>query len=592
MKSFTALAVLLVIGSSTASYLSPYVGGHGYGYPGYAPYAVPAVKIPAPEKTELKVETIEAPKAVDYAYATPYATPYIGGYAAHHAAPYVAGYAAPYVAGYTAHHAAPYAAGYVAHHAAPYAAGYVAPHAAPYAAGYGYPASSQFHSQDEFGNLKFGYSNINSAKHEHGNTYGGVAGGYQYVDANGVLQSVSYVADGLGFRTVDSRLPVAPAVPEAEPLVQAPAPVFEGKQIPDTPEVAAAKAEFQKTFDEAVAAGGDWDLIKFLGRNQFRLASQNKQSHIYIEMNTLTAFATLLVIGFTQGGFVSPYYRYGFPVYAPYANYAHAVNVPSPHITEHKVHNIEAPKNVANEYVSPYMAYFPSPHVASYAAPLAKSYVPVVKNEEHKVEEESKDVSTFVSPYNAYFLTPSYTPSVKTLRKVVKKVTPFKAVTHVSSYAAPHVPAIAPTVKNTPVNFAPHHALNYVSPYAAPVAGQFYAAGFGYPASSQFHSQDELGNLQFGYSNINSAKYEQGNTYSGVNGGYQYVDANGVLQTVTYVADDFGFRTVDSRLPTAPLKAPVFERKPVSDTPAVVAAKAEFKKAFDTAKAAAAVQSA
>ncbi|CAB4060480.1 unnamed protein product [Lepeophtheirus salmonis] len=98
-------------------------------------------------------------------------------------------------------------------------------------------------------------------------------------------------------------------------------------------------------------------------------------------MNTLTAFATLL----------------------------------------HKVHNIEAPKNVANEYVSPYMAYFPSPHVASYAAPLAKSYVPVVKNEEHKVEEESKDVSTFVSPYNAYFLTPSYAPSVKTLKKVVKK---------------------------------------------------------------------------------------------------------------------------------------------------------------------------
>nr|ABU41063.1 putative cuticle protein [Lepeophtheirus salmonis] len=251
MKSFTALAVLLVIGSSQASYLSPYVGGHGYGYPGYAPYAVPAVKIPAPEKTELKVETIEAPKGLDYAYTTPYAAPYVGGYTAHHAAPYVAGYAA--------HHVAPYTAGYAAHHAAPYAAGYVAPHAAPYAAGYGYPASSQFHSQDEFGNLKFGYSNINSAKHEHGNTYGGVAGRYQYVDANGVLQSVSYVADGLGFRTVDSRLPVAPAVPEAEPLVQAPAPVFEGKQIPDTPEVAAAKAEFQKTFDDAVAAGGDWD---------------------------------------------------------------------------------------------------------------------------------------------------------------------------------------------------------------------------------------------------------------------------------------------------------------------------------------------
>merc|ERR1712211_158807 len=34
--------------------------------------------------------------------------------------------------------------------------------------------SSQFHAQDEFGNLQYGYNNINSVKHEVGNTYGGV----------------------------------------------------------------------------------------------------------------------------------------------------------------------------------------------------------------------------------------------------------------------------------------------------------------------------------------------------------------------------------------------------------------------------------
>ncbi|QQP50505.1 Cuticle protein 6, partial [Caligus rogercresseyi] len=115
-----------------------------------------------------------------------------------------------------------------------------APFPAPYyAAGYGYPASSQFHAQDEFGNLNFGYSNINSAKLRPETL--------MYVDANGVLQTISYVADGLGFRTVDSRLP-------AEPLVQAPAPVFEGEQVPDTPEVAEAKAKFQKAYDAAKTA--------------------------------------------------------------------------------------------------------------------------------------------------------------------------------------------------------------------------------------------------------------------------------------------------------------------------------------------------
>ncbi|QQP50504.1 Putative cuticle protein [Caligus rogercresseyi] len=197
---------------NSSALLHPFYG-YGYGYPGY-PYLAPA----------LKAEETEA-KAAEPAVLPPFVAPYY--------APYVP--AAPVVPAIKPLVAAPFPAPY-------------------YAAGYGYPASSQFHAQDEFGNLNFGYSNINSAKAEAGNTYGGVSGGYQYVDANGILQTISYVADGLGFRTVDSRLPVTPEVPEAEPLVQAPAPVFEGEQIPDTPEVAEAKAEFQKAYDAAKTA--------------------------------------------------------------------------------------------------------------------------------------------------------------------------------------------------------------------------------------------------------------------------------------------------------------------------------------------------
>merc|ERR1712184_35198 len=43
----------------------------------------------------------------------------------------------------------------------------------PYAAYAPYNAGSQFHAQDEFGNLNYGYTNINSVKQEVGNTYGG-----------------------------------------------------------------------------------------------------------------------------------------------------------------------------------------------------------------------------------------------------------------------------------------------------------------------------------------------------------------------------------------------------------------------------------
>merc|ERR1712223_1374174 len=71
----------------------------------------------------------------------------------------------------------PYAAG-------AYPAAYAA--AAPVVAAAPLNPSSQFQAQDEFGNLQYGYANINSQKHEVGNTYGGVQGSYSYVDANGV----------------------------------------------------------------------------------------------------------------------------------------------------------------------------------------------------------------------------------------------------------------------------------------------------------------------------------------------------------------------------------------------------------------------
>merc|ERR1711936_1430342 len=194
----------------------PYSGYSGLPYAGYAgyPYAVAA-----PAKFEVK--TVEAPTLPAVTYAAAPALPYAAA-----AAPALA-YADTRVA------------------------------AAPYSTG------SQFHAQDEFGNLNYGYTNINSAKQEVGNTYGGVSGGYSYVDANGELQQVQYIADGAGFRVADSRLPVAPVYDEMasafnpEPLV---APTF-NPELPvapvDTPEVAEAKAAHLAAVAEAEAAAAD-----------------------------------------------------------------------------------------------------------------------------------------------------------------------------------------------------------------------------------------------------------------------------------------------------------------------------------------------
>jgi hypothetical protein len=86
-------------------------------------------------------------------------------------------------------------------------------------------------------------------------------GSYQYIDANGLIQTVNYIADDVhGFRVQGTNLPVGPGVQAAAPVfegVQAPAPVFEGVQIADTAEVIAAKAAFATAYaaqEAAVAA--------------------------------------------------------------------------------------------------------------------------------------------------------------------------------------------------------------------------------------------------------------------------------------------------------------------------------------------------
>merc|ERR1712195_465217 len=151
-----------------------------------------------------------------------------------------------------------------------------------------------------------------------------------------------------------------------------------------------------------------------------------------------------------------------------------------------------------------------------------------------------------------------------------------------------------------PLNYAPQTAYPYApqtaysyAPYAqayapvaapAPIAPVNYAAFAPAPLSSQFAAGDEFGNTQYGYSNWASSKHEVGNGFGQKTGSYQYVDPNGELQTVTYVADEFGFRTEDSRLPVAPVHeyelpvAPVYDGvAPIAPekTPEVIAAEAE-----------------
>merc|ERR1712226_1617863 len=120
------------------------------------------------------------------------------------------------------------------------------------------------------------------------------------------------------------------------------------------------------------------------------------------------------------------------------------------------------------------------------------------------------------------------------------------------------------------------------------------------PPSSQFHAQDEFGQFSFGYQNINSARSESKDAFGVTRGSYQYVDANNVVQTVHYTADDInGFRVAATNVPVAPaaaavglpvapevpVSAPLVAPVPVVETPEVAAARAEHLAAHEAAKA-------
>ena len=65
-------------------------------------------------------------------------------------------------------------------------------------------------------------------------------------------------------------------------------------------------------------------------------------------------------------------------------------------------------------------------------------------------------------------------------------------------------------------------------------------------ASEQYHAQDEYGNHEYGYRNLNSAKHEVGVAGGGVRGSYSWRDDAG-YHTVHYIADQDGYRIVKRR---------------------------------------------
>merc|ERR1711981_1089598 len=391
--------------------------------------------------------------------------------------------------------------------------------------------SSQFHAQDEFGQFSFGYENINSAKTETKDAFGVTRGSYQYIDANGIVQTVNYIADDVnGFRVAGTNIPTAPAaLPAALPI--GPAPVAE------TPEVAAARAAHLAAHDEALAAAAE---IAADATEERKKRSPEGESEPTPEPEP------------EPEPEADRKKREAEPIDGDYEVPAAPVLVSSPVVHAAPV-AVSAPVHLPQ----------PAPlfhHAPLHPAPFVQPALPHVPAHPFSVPQ------------------PSALPFVPAPQPILAPEPIFAP--------APQPIAFAPE----PIALAPEplplfHQPELLAPIPVPIQAP----------SSQFHAQDEFGQFSFGYENINSAKTETKDAFGVTRGSYQYVDANGIIQTVNYIADDInGFRVAGTNIPVAvagaqpaaPAALPLVAPVPVLETPEVAAARAEHLAAHAEAKAA------
>nr|CAD7424384.1 unnamed protein product [Timema monikensis] len=438
--------------------------------------------------------------------------------------------------------------------------------------------SSQYHAQDELGQYSYGYSGGPSAKHETRTLDGVTRGGYSYIDANGIVQTVNYIADDVnGFRVAATNLPVAPAsVVPAESLV-APLPVQ------DTPEVAAAKVAHLAAVSATVSA----TVEPAVPVQDTPEVAQAKAEHLAaVEEAKLASVVATPVVSVIP---VSNAYTYStVPVESQTITYS------SPPVSDSysrlpvRYSSLSGPGSyysVANPgsyySVANPSSYYSVTNPGSYnsvATPVSYSSVdtPVSYN----------SVDTPVS-YNSVPV-PASSNSVDTPVSYSSVAAPAVGYTYSSLPAASYSYSVDPSsyytysaVPATPSSYSPvplSPSYSY-SPVLSTHSGLT-------SLSSQYHAQDELGQYSYGYSGGPSTKHET-RTLDGVTrGGYSYIDANGIVQTVNYVADDVnGFRVAATNLPVSAGVSSSGVVASVPETPEVAAATASHFAAHAEAKA-------
>merc|ERR1712038_79427 len=525
------------------------------------------------------------------------------------------------------------------------------------------PTTHQFHAQDELGQYQFGYTEPKASRIETKTADGVVTGRYNYIDSNGVVQTVEYIADALGFRVAGTNLPQHHVV---APVHNAEVPV----PVVDTPEVVAAKAAHLQLVQEAKIA----QPVVEVAAPVVEVAAPVVKAAEPVIIAAPNVMPEELPAAPVEEKVLEPYVP---PPVATFYKAADPAKIAAA-VESQLIHTIQTPIGAAVAPVSSPVVYAtpevsapvaaapviqPTVYVAQPQVPVAApavvapqvpvvaapAFVAPVANQHHaqdewgqyqygytnedstKLEQRLADGSvrgtySYVDA-NGIVQRVDYISDALGFRVAATNLPQAAAAPVVEEVPAPIAPIAAPpTVTPVVVEEAPVEkvATEYVLPnglvhtpavvqpvaqpvsyvnqqvaYAAPLPVTSnvapvpyylqaapapvnpvvhsslvtpYASQYGYgdlvpghvnlvpsaPTTSQHHAQSEFGEYNYGYSNANPAKTET-KTIDGVTrGSYTYVDANGILQRVDYIADDlYGFRVAATNLPQAPAPVPV-----------------------------------
>jgi len=387
--------------------------------------------------------------------------------------------------------------------------------------------SAQFHSQDDAGQYTFGFNSVDQTKQEVKTADGVVRGAYSYVDANGLTQSVNYIADALGFRVAATNLPVHDVpqdVAVAEPAMTA--------KVDSYAYLPYAQTYNYNQVQPVVAAA----------------ASPVAQEAPVVAQTAPVAAPIVAAVPAVTG---SQYHAQD-----DFGQYSFGYN--DPNSQRQEIKTADGVVRGAYQYVDKdgvlqtveYIADDGGFRVAATNLPTAPA-APVVDTPEvaaakaaHYAALEEQERSAQLPVVQA--ATPIVVASAQATNPVVQASVP------VVQASAPVVQASVPVVQaSVPVASSVVPA-TYATNYAyAPVAPATDAA------NSQYHAQDDFGQFNYGYSNPLSTKQELKTADGVTRGSYSYVDANGVVQTVNYLSDAMGFRVAATNLPVHHVEAPV-----------------------------------